>query len=106
MTNPRISLTEVAEKGSDIDVLAFMNFPTAHRTQVSSTNPLERFNTEIKRRTHIVGIFPNEPAIVRLVGSFLLKQNDEWQLQRRYMPLEGLHFLSDNPQACFSAVAQ
>ena len=71
-----------------LDVLAFMDFPKAHRTQIASTNPLERVNAEIKRRTDVVGIFPNDAAIVRLVGALLLEQNDEWQLQRRYMQLE------------------
>ena len=65
------------------DVLAFMDFPRAHRKQIASTNPLERLNAEIKRRTDVVGIFPNDAAIVRLVGALLLEQNDEWQLQRR-----------------------
>ena len=68
---------------SETDVLAFMQFPKADRPQMHSTNPLERLNAEIKRRTHVVGIFPNDPAIVRLVGALLLEQNDEWQLQRR-----------------------
>ena len=91
---------------AETDVLAFINFPKAHRTQIYSTNPLERLNAEVKRRTRVVGIFPNDPAIVRLVGALLLEQNDEWQIQRRYMPLEGLHVLRDNQQACLSAVAQ
>jgi len=78
------------------DVLAFMDFPKAHRTQIASTNPLERVNAEIKRRTDVVGIFPNDPAIVRLIGALLLEQNDEWQLQRRYMQLEGLQVVSEN----------
>ena len=91
---------------AETDVLAFMSFPSAHRTQIHSTNPLERLNAEIKRRTRVVGIFPNDPAIVRLVGALLLEQNDEWQLQRRYMQLEGLQSLSDNQQARLSAVAQ
>ena len=60
---------------------------------IHSTNPLERLNAEIKRRTDVVGIFPSEPAITRLVGALLLEQNDEWQLQRRYMQLEGLQSL-------------
>lgn len=54
------------------------------------TDPLERLNAEIKRRSDVVGIFPNEPAIARLAGALLLEQNDERQLQRRYLPLEGL----------------
>jgi putative transposase len=86
------------------DVLAFMSFPKAHRTQIHSTNPLERVNAEIKRRTNVVGIFPNEAAIVRLVGALLLEQNDEWQLNRRYMQLEGLQSLVDNQTARLSAV--
>jgi putative transposase len=86
------------------DVLAFMTFPKAHRTQLASTNPLERVNAEIKRRTDVVGIFPNDAAIVRLVGALLLEQNDEWQLQRRYMQLEGLQTVSDNQTHRISAV--
>lgn len=86
------------------DVLAFMGFPKAHRTQIHSTNPLERLNAEIKRRTNVVGIFPNEAAITRLVGAMLLEQNDEWQLKRRYMQLEGLQSLVDNQPARLSAV--
>jgi putative transposase len=86
------------------DVLAFMDFPKAHRTQIASTNPLERVNAEIKRRTDVVGIFPNDPAIVRLIGALLLEQNDEWQLQRRYMQLEGLKVVSDNHLHRISAV--
>jgi putative transposase len=89
---------------SEADVLSFLSFPKAHRTQIHSTNPLERLNAEIKRRTDVVGIFPNEAAITRLVGALLLEQNDEWQLQRRYMQLEGLQALSDNQLARLSAV--
>jgi putative transposase len=86
------------------DVLAFMRFPKPHRTQLASTNPLERVNAEIKRRTDVVGIFPNEAAIIRLVGALMLEQNDEWQLQRRYMQLEGLPAVSDNVTHRISAV--
>lgn len=91
---------------AEADVLAFMTFPKAHRTKIHSTNPLERLNAEIKRRTKVVGIFPNEAAIVRLVGALLLEQNDEWQLNRRYMQLEGLQSLAGNSPARLSAVAQ
>jgi putative transposase len=98
---PRIgTLMDAAET----DVLAHMSFPKAHRLQIHSTNPLERLNAEIKRRTDVVGIFPNEAAIVRLVGALLLEQNDEWQLQRRYLQLEGLQTLGDNQPARLSAV--
>jgi putative transposase len=72
----------------------------------SSTIPLERLSAEIKHRTDAVDIIPNEPAITRLVGALLLEQNDEWQLQRRYMQLEGLQTLSDNqPVRLFAVVS-
>ena len=88
------------------DVLAFMTFPRAHWTQIYSTNPLERLNAEIKRRTNVVGIFPNDASIVRLVGAMMLEQNDEWSLNRRYMQLEGLQTVSDTVPTRLSAVAR
>ena len=87
------------------EVLAHMSFPKEHRTKIHSTNPLERLNGEIKRRTDVVGIFPNEAAIYRLVGALLLEQNDEWALQRRYMTLETLAEVGDNPNVSLSALA-
>ena len=84
----------------------FMTFPKAHWTQIYSTNPLERLNAEIKRRTRVVGIFPNDASITRLVGAMMLEQNDEWSLNRRYMQLEGLQTLSDTVPTRLSAVAR
>ena len=98
---PRIgALMDSAEH----EVLAYMDFPRAHWLQIHSTNPLERLNAEIKRRTDVVGIFPNDKAVTRLVGAMLLEQSDEWTLQRRYMQLEGLQSLSDTAQPRLSAV--
>ena len=91
---------------AEADVLAYMTFPKDHRSKIHSTNPLERVNGEIKRRTEVVGIFPNEEAIVRLVGSILLEQNDEWAVQRaRYMTLETIAPLSDDPIVSLPALA-
>jgi len=87
------------------DVLAYMAFPKEHRAKLHSNNPIERLNGEIKRRTQVVGIFPNEAAITRLIGAILMEQSDEWAVQRgRYMSLETMAPLSDNPIVILSAV--
>jgi len=83
--NPK--LAETMTRAED-DVLAYKTFPQRHWQQIHSTNPLERLNKEIKRRTNVVGIFPNQAAITRLVGALMLEQNDEWAVTRRYMTLE------------------
>jgi transposase-like protein len=80
-------LAEAMEEAEN-DVLAYMDFPAAHRVKLHSTNGLERLNKEVKRRADVVGIFPNEASIVRLVGAVLLEANDEWQLQHRYLSIE------------------
>jgi putative transposase len=88
------------------DVLAYMTFPAAHRAKLHSTNPIERLNGEIKRRTEVVGIFPNEAAITRLIGAILLEQNDEWAVQRcRYMTLETIAPLSEDAIVSLPAAA-
>lgn len=87
-------------------VLAYMSFPKEHRAKLHSTNPIERLNGEIKRRTDVVGIFPNDEAIIRLVGALLLEQNDEWAVQRaRYMTLETIAAIGDDPVISLPAVA-
>lgn len=82
---------------SEHDVLAYMAFPTQHRAKLHSTNPLERLNKEVKRRADVVGIFPSEPSIIRLIGAVLLEANDEWQLQHRYMQVEAMAELVPPP---------
>jgi len=77
--------------------LAYLTFSKQHWTRLHSANPIERLNGEIKRRTEVVGIFPKDDAIVRLVGALLLEQNDEWPVQRsRYLSLETIAAMSDN----------
>lgn len=87
------------------DVLAYMDLPKDHWAQISSTNPLERVNKEIKRRSDVVGIFPNDDAIIRLVGALMLEQNDEWAVARRYMTLETLSSIVDDAPVRLPAVA-
>ena len=71
---------------AEADVLAHLHFPLAHRVKLHSTNTLERLNKEVKRRANVVGIFPNVASIRRLIGAVLMEQNEEWQLQHRYLP--------------------
>ena len=102
---PKLPKLATLMDDAEPDVLAYMTFPGEHRAKLHSTNPIERLNGEIKRRTDVVGIFPNEAAITRLVGAILMEQSDEWAVQRaRYMTLETMAPLSDNPIVMLSAV--
>ncbi|MGB6255578.1 MAG: IS256 family transposase [Bradyrhizobium sp.] len=103
---PKVPKLAALMDEAEADVLAFMSFPKDHRLKIHSINPLERLNGEIKRRTDVVGIFPNEDAITRLIGALLLEQNDEWAVQRGpNMSLETIAPLSDDPIIKLPAVA-
>lgn len=98
-------LASIMDEAED-DVLAYMTFPKAHWAKLHSTNPIERLNGEIKRRADVIGIFPNEAAIRRLVGAILMEQNDEWAVQRcRYMTLETMTAVSEDNLPMLAAAA-
>ena len=102
---PKVSKLFSSHGQADCYVLAYMTFPKEHRQKLHSTNPIERLHAEVKRRTNVVGIFPNEAAITRLVGAILLEQNDEWAVSRRYMTLESIAPLSDGVPITLPTVA-
>jgi putative transposase len=111
LVEARARLTEVLDKlrgatpkvaalleAAEPDLLAFYELPREHWSKLRSTNPLERVNREIGRRTDVVGIFPNDAALIRLAGSMLIEQNDEWLVARRYLSQESLELvLADEP---------
>jgi putative transposase len=101
---PRFRKVAALLDDAEHDVLAYMDYPEAHRSKLHSTNPIERLNKEVKRRTNVVGIFPNEASVRRLVGAVLLEQNDEWQLQHRYLTLETMTGMAASDEAALAAL--
>ncbi len=104
VTNVLERLAQVAPKVCELlehaeeDLIAFYAFPSEHQTKLRSTNPLERVNKEIGRRTDVVGIFPNDQAVIRLAGALLSEQNDEWLVQRRYLSVESITLSCADPE--------
>ncbi len=95
---PKVPKLAMVMGDPEHDVLAYMSFPKEHRAKLHSTNPIERLSGEIKRRTDVAGIFPNDDAIVRLVGALLLEQNDGWAVQRACcMTLKTIASMGDDP---------
>ena len=104
MRERRPKIARLMDEAED-DVLVHMSFPKEHRAKIHITNPIERLNGEFKRRTGVVGIFPTEDSIYRLVGGLLREPNDEWALQRRYMTLATLAEVGDTANLSLPAVA-
>jgi putative transposase len=102
------TVPKVAEllAGTEEDLLAFYRFPSAHWSKLRSTNNIERVNKEIARRSDVVGIFPNDASVIRLIGALLIEQNDEWLLTRGYLSKESIGLvLEDQAEASEGEVA-
>jgi putative transposase len=103
---PKVPKRAAIMDGAEPDVLAYMTFPKKHRAKLYSTDPIQRLKGKINRRTQVIGIFPNDDAIIPLLGVILIEQNDEWAVQRtRYMTLETIRQMSDDPLDRLPAIA-
>jgi hypothetical protein len=97
LRKPLPKITALLEEAEE-DLLAFYAFPGDHWPKLRSTNPLERFNREIGRRTDVVGIFPNDRSLIRLAASLVIEQNDEWLVGRRYLSNHSLEAIPDQEE--------
>src|SRR6185312_8803876 len=102
---PAPKVSQLLQEAED-DLLAFLSFPTDHRSKLRSTNPLERVNREIARRSDVVGIYPNDHSLIRLAGCLLIEQGDEWLVQKRYLSQESLTALYTNERCALVDVDQ
>jgi putative transposase len=93
----RLAKVATLLEGAEADILAFHAFPGSHWRKLRSTNPLERFNKEIGRRTDVVGIFPNDRSLIRLAGMLCIEQNDEWLVGRGYLSAESISLVLAGP---------
>jgi putative transposase len=100
LSGPAPKVARLLEE-AEPDLLAFLSFPAEHRSKLRSTNPLERVNREIGRRSDVVGIYPNDAALVRLASMLLIEQNDEWLVGRRYLSQESIALVYANPDRPF-----
>jgi transposase-like protein len=111
MLQPRYpQAAELLEEAAE-DVLAHMHFPREHRRRLHSTNPIERLHKEVKRRTRVVGIFPTPDSLMRMVGTLLAEQDDEWQVaDRRYFSIGSMAKVNEleggeDPRELLAAIA-
>jgi transposase-like protein len=95
---PRWSKASELLAAAETEILAYMDFPQDHWVRIYSTNLLERVIREIRRRINVVGVFPDEPSLIRLVGALLVEMSDEWEIERRYFSLETMHRLTEPEQ--------
>jgi transposase-like protein len=97
LRSPAPKVTRLLENAAE-DLLGFYAFPAEHWPKLRSTNPLERMNREVGRRSDVVGIYPNDAALIRLAGMLLIEQNDEWLVGRRYLSEHSIRLVLSEPR--------